>query len=96
VADVDSRQHDAAADPAVVVSVVYDGPPQAGKTTSVRALARSFGREIYTPEEQDGRTVHFDWLEGARGLQRGGVVVDDQDPGREGHRCSFTAGASPT
>jgi signal recognition particle receptor subunit beta len=46
----------------VVVNVVYDGPPEAGKTTSVRALARSFGREVYTPEEQSGRTVYFDWL----------------------------------
>lgn len=49
--------------PAVVLGIVYDGPPEAGKTTSVRALARSFGREVYTPEERDGRTVYFDWLE---------------------------------
>lgn len=74
MADVDSPQHDAAADPAVVVSVVYDGPPQAGKTTSVRALARSFGREIYTPEEQDGRTVHFDWLEHVGGRFDGAPI----------------------
>ncbi len=49
--------------PSVVITIVYDGPPRAGKTTSVRALARSFGREVYTPEERDGRTVYFDWLE---------------------------------
>lgn len=48
---------------AVVVSVVYDGPPFAGKTTSVRALARSFGREVHTPEERDGRTQFYDWLD---------------------------------
>lgn len=47
----------------VVITIVYDGPPRAGKTTSVRALAASFGREVYTPEEVDGRTVYFDWLE---------------------------------
>ena len=50
-------------DDVLVLSVVYDGPPEAGKTTSVRALAKSVGREVYTPEEQDGRTVYFDWLE---------------------------------
>jgi hypothetical protein len=37
VTDADPRDH------AVVISVVYDGPPEAGKTTSVRALARSAG-----------------------------------------------------
>ena len=50
-------------DHTIVISIVYDGAPRAGKTTSVRALGRSFGREVYTPEEQDGRTVYFDWLE---------------------------------
>ncbi|HEY1550680.1 MAG TPA: GTPase domain-containing protein [Kofleriaceae bacterium] len=50
-------------DAAVVISVVYDGPPEAGKTTSVRALAKSFGREVHTPEEADGRTVFYDWME---------------------------------
>lgn len=50
-------------DSALVISVVYDGPPRAGKTTSVRALARGLGREVYTPEERDGRTVFFDLLE---------------------------------
>lgn len=56
----------AAVDPqdrSIVIRVVYDGPPEAGKTTSVRALARSFGRSVYTPQEQDGRTVYFDWFE---------------------------------
>jgi signal recognition particle receptor subunit beta len=47
----------------IVLRVAYDGPAEAGKTTSVRALARSVGREMFTPEESSGRTVHFDWLE---------------------------------
>ncbi|HWB73853.1 MAG TPA: GTPase domain-containing protein [Nannocystaceae bacterium] len=46
-----------------MIRIVYDGPPEAGKTTSVRALAAGFGREVYTPEEHAGRTVWFDWLE---------------------------------
>jgi signal recognition particle receptor subunit beta len=58
-------------DRAVVISVVYDGPPRAGKTTSVRALAASFGREVYTPEERNGRTVYFDWLEHVGGRFEG-------------------------
>ena len=51
------------ADNVVVISVVYDGAPFAGKTTSVRALAGKVGRSVYTPEEQDGRTAYFDWVE---------------------------------
>src|SRR5262245_57861088 len=47
----------------VVIRVVYDGPPEAGKTTSVRALAGSLGCAMYTPEQKDGRTVFFDWLD---------------------------------
>jgi hypothetical protein len=50
-------------DNVVVISVVYDGAPLAGKTTSVKALARSVGRSVYTPEEQEGRTAYFDWVE---------------------------------
>jgi signal recognition particle receptor subunit beta len=59
---------------AVVIQVVYDGPPEAGKTTSVRALARSFGREVYTPEEEHGRTVFFDWLEHTGGRFDGAPI----------------------
>ncbi|MGH9886021.1 MAG: hypothetical protein ACREBE_10860, partial [bacterium] len=57
-----------------MISVVYDGPPEAGKTTTVRALARGFGREVYTPEERDGRTVHFDWLEHIGGRFEGSPI----------------------
>lgn len=58
----------------LVITVVYDGPPEAGKTTSVRALARSFGREVYTPEERGGRTVYFDWLEHSGGRFEGAPI----------------------
>jgi GTPase SAR1 family protein len=48
----------------IVVRIVYDGPPTAGKTTSMRALARHLGRgEVQTPAEAGGRTLFFDWLE---------------------------------
>ncbi len=57
-----------------MLGVVYDGPPEAGKTTSVRALAKSFGREVFTPEEQDGRTVYFDWLEHTGGRFDGAPI----------------------
>ena len=61
-------------DHAVAIQIVYDGPPEAGKTTSIRALARGFGREVYTPEEQDGRTVYFDWLEHVGGRFDGAPI----------------------
>jgi signal recognition particle receptor subunit beta len=59
---------------ALIVQIVYDGPPEAGKTTSVRALGRSFGREVYTPEEREGRTVYFDWLEHVGGRFEGAPI----------------------
>ena len=48
---------------AIVLRIVYDGPPHAGKTTSVRSLARSLMRSVETPLESAGRTVYFDWME---------------------------------
>ncbi|MGN6106085.1 MAG: GTP-binding protein [Kofleriaceae bacterium] len=56
---------------AVVIRIVYDGPPHAGKTTSVRALARSLMRSVDTPRELEGRTLFFDWLEYTGGLFEG-------------------------
>lgn len=55
---------DAATD-SVVVRIVYDGPPAAGKTTSLQALAGRFGQGgVLTPEAtESGRTLYFDWLE---------------------------------
>jgi signal recognition particle receptor subunit beta len=55
----------------VVVRLVYDGPPLAGKTTSIRALGRSLVRHVETPHEIDGRTVYFDWMEYTAGLFEG-------------------------
>lgn len=48
----------------IVIRLVYDGPPAAGKTTSVRALAGSLAQKTYTPaEDPEGRTRWFDWME---------------------------------
>lgn len=55
----------------VVVRLVYDGPPLAGKTTSIRALGRSLVRHVETPAEVDGRTVFFDWMEYTAGMFEG-------------------------
>ncbi|HEX7150232.1 MAG TPA: GTPase domain-containing protein [Thermoanaerobaculia bacterium] len=56
---------------AVVIRIVYDGPPEAGKTTSLRALSASLARPMTTPAELDGRTLYFDWLEYTGGLFEG-------------------------
>ena len=56
---------------AIVIRIVYDGPPRAGKTTSVRSLARSLMRSVETPLESAGRTVYFDWMEYTGGLFEG-------------------------
>ena len=56
----------------IVIRLVYDGPPEAGKTTSLRALAGSLTRPTYSPaEDADGRTLWFDWMEyvGGRSLK---------------------------
>jgi len=55
----------------VVVRVAYDGPPMAGKTTSIRALGRSLVRHVETPQEIDGRTMFFDWMEYTAGVFEG-------------------------
>jgi signal recognition particle receptor subunit beta len=49
----------------LTLRVVYDGPPLAGKTTSVRALAQRVRgtRGFASPAEAEGRTLYFDWLE---------------------------------
>lgn len=48
---------------ALVVRMVYDGPPRAGKTTSLRSLAGSLAQPHLSLEEAEGRTLYFDWLE---------------------------------
>ncbi len=55
----------------VVVRVVYDGAPLAGKTTSVRTLARVLCRDVVVPAEADGRTLYFDWLDYTAGIFEG-------------------------
>src|SRR5215468_10552355 len=48
----------------IVIRLVYDGPPEAGKTTSLRSLAGSLAQPSHTPaEDPDGRTLWFDWME---------------------------------
>ncbi len=55
----------------VVIRVVYDGPAYAGKTTSVRALAKGFGVKSNSPAEIEGRTLYFDWMEYTGGMFEG-------------------------
>jgi signal recognition particle receptor subunit beta len=55
----------------LIVRVVYDGPPLSGKTTTLRALAQRLGVGISSPEEKDGRTLFFDWVEYVGGLFEG-------------------------
>jgi signal recognition particle receptor subunit beta len=58
-------------DDCVVIRVVYDGAPMAGKTTSVATLGRGLGAGVYSPAELDGRTLYFDWLDYTGGLFEG-------------------------
>jgi signal recognition particle receptor subunit beta len=55
----------------LVIRLVYDGPPMSGKTTSLRTLARGLGVAVETPEESDGRTLYFDWMDYVGGLFEG-------------------------
>ena len=56
---------------AIVIRVVYDGAPMAGKSTSVRALGRGLGGDVVSPAEVGGRTLYFDWLDYTGGLFEG-------------------------
>lgn len=56
---------------AIVIRIVYDGAPMAGKSTSVRALGRGLGGEVISPAEVSGRTLYFDWLDYTGGLFEG-------------------------
>ena len=55
----------------LVVRIVYDGPPFSGKTTTLRALSNGFSRTLESPEEHDGRTLYFDWLDYTAGRFEG-------------------------
>lgn len=48
---------------ALVIRLVYDGPPFSGKTTSLGALAGGMARSVFSPAEAEGRTQYFDWLD---------------------------------
>ncbi len=48
---------------AIVIRIVYDGPPFSGKTTTLRVLSADLGRPLETPLEAEGRTLFFDWLD---------------------------------
>ncbi len=56
---------------AVVIRIVYDGPPEAGKTTSLTALSASLARPMISPAQAGERTLFFDWLEYTGGLFEG-------------------------
>lgn len=59
----------------IVLRIVYDGPPEAGKTTSLRALGSSLAQELATPaEDETGRTLWFDWLEYVGGRFEGSRI----------------------
>jgi hypothetical protein len=60
----------------VVLRIVYDGPPQAGKTTNLLRLCARIParREAMESHGRDERTQFFDWLD-ARGGQGPGHLV---------------------
>ncbi len=83
---------------AVVVRLVYDGPPRSGKTTSLNALAEGMGRTVYSPEEAEGRTLFFDWMEFVGGSFEGIPIRCEvlSVPGQEAlaaRRLALLAGA---
>src|SRR5689334_2691549 len=55
----------------LVVRIVYDGPALSGKTTSLKSLAQGVASRLECPEERDGRTLYFDWMEYVGGLFEG-------------------------
>lgn len=54
-----------------VLKIVYDGAGEAGKTTTVQALAGLLGAEALSPDESQGRTLYFDWMEYRGGMYEG-------------------------
>src|SRR5262249_60432522 len=59
----------------IVLRVVYDGPPESGRRTSLRALAGSLVQTLVTPEEDpNGRTLWFDWMEYVGGRFEGSQI----------------------
>jgi len=70
-----------------VIRLVVDGPPYSGKTTTLRSLAAEFGRDVFSPAEDEGRTLYFDWMEYTGGLFDGGPIHCEvvTVPGQEVH-----------
>src|SRR4051795_10807477 len=54
--------------------IVVDGASTAGKTTTARSLGARLGRPVITPEEVDGRTLLFDWMDHEGGRSDGRPV----------------------
>jgi signal recognition particle receptor subunit beta len=64
------------ANKAVVLRIVYSGPPMAGKTATLTALSGLLlgtraSAALFSPDEAHGRTLYFDWLEYEGGLFQG-------------------------
>ena len=60
----------------IVVRIVYAGPPLAGKTESLQALAGMLlgsraEQAVFSPDEAHGRTLYFDWLDYVGGFFKG-------------------------
>jgi len=55
----------------LIIRIVYDGPALSGKTTTLRSLAASLGRDLYSGDEAEGRTLFFDWLDYTAGRFEG-------------------------
>ncbi|MDH5492132.1 MAG: ADP-ribosylation factor-like protein [Myxococcales bacterium] len=59
----------------IILRIVYDGPGYAGKSTNIRRLEGFFTRsrrsDVITPEEVEGRTRYFDWMQLEGGLIQG-------------------------
>jgi signal recognition particle receptor subunit beta len=47
----------------IALRVVIDGHSTSGKTSTARTLAGLLDRPVVTPEEHEGRTLWFDWLD---------------------------------
>ena len=57
--------------------IVFDGPAEAGKTTSIEKLAVSLGVSVVSPASRGRRTLFFDWTE-YHGGRFGGAPIQCQ------------------
>lgn len=56
---------------ALILRIVYDGPPEAGKTSSLVSLSQLLSREFVSFDTAGGRTLYFDWVEYIAGSYEG-------------------------